>query len=264
MTWNLKENARLLTIVSSVLTGAASAAVTYVVANKLVEKKFRLLADKEIAEAKVYYQGLYSRAPFVAVEEPASDEELLVKIKQADTEIDGVPIDLVGNALAAMERYAPEDDATEEVRIMPQEVASVVNVFRNTPPGDQVLDALLAERDEEKPYIITKTEFFDNEPDNEQKAFTYFEGDQVLVDDQDEYSPITNTDLAAGDDNLLHFGYGSYDENVLYVRNPTMNPPLDLVITRHTGRYTDEIMGLVEDEPHLKHSQPRRFKLNDE
>lgn len=259
MNWSLKTNTRLLIGVTSVISAAIGAAATYFVTNKLQEKKFDDRLTTEIAEAKSYYQQMYSTPTFVAESPSNNEQELLERVKDATDENDGPPEDLVGKALNAVRTYEAEEDTERSSPVI------IRNVFANpTEPSEAVLAALLNERDPSAPYIITKEEFFENAPDFEQKQFTYYEGDDILVDDQDEFNPIMDNDLVAGEDNLLHFGYGSEDEFVVYVRNETLDPPMDLYITKSTGKYSVEVMAIEGDGPHLQHSQIRKFRNRDD
>lgn len=265
MKWNLKDNTRLLIAASSVISAAIGASVGYVVANKSLEKKFQDQLTTEVEDARAYFQQMYSTPTFVADDSDPEDADLLKIVKDTTDEIDGVPKDLVGEALEAMRNYqssAPEAEPGDDRVPAP---VIVNNIFTNaTPPGEAVLDALLKDRDPNFPYIITKEEFYQNEPDFEQKKFTYWEGDDILVDDQEELNPIDDIERVAGEDNLLRFGYGSGDEHVLYIRNETIDPPMDLHVTRSTGRYADEVMAMDDDGSHLQHSQPRKFRIKDE
>jgi len=262
--WNLWGNNNLLIAASSVTSAAVGAAVGYVVANRLLEKKFQEQLRTEVEDARSYFQQMYSTPTFVA-DEPVEEEKLLEEVKDATEETDGMPVDLVGRALEALEEYKSDSPEAEPGDDRVPAPVIVNNIFQNrTPPGEEVLDALLRDRDPSKPYIITKVEFYENEPEHEQRKFTYWEGDDVLVDDQEEYHPIDDIDLVAGEDNLLHFGYGSGDEAVLYVRNENADPPLDLHITLSSGKYANEVMGLDDNEPHLRHAQPRKFRIKDE
>lgn len=262
MKWVTMETVNLKLLVPSGLTVAAAVggAVGYAVASKVLSKKYKEIADAEIQEAKVYYQGLYSRPPLIA--EPETPTEFVIapgsslSVEAFDDLPEETKSRMISTAVEALKSYQPPP----EERIAP----TIVNVFNTTPPGEEVLEALLADRNPEEPYLITKAEFFENEPDHEQGQFTFYEGDTVLVDDKDEYNPILDTEKVVGDDNLLRFGYGSGDEHTLYVRNETLDPPMDLCIVRSTGRYTDEVMGFDNDGPTLKHSQQRKFRLHDE
>lgn len=237
-------------------SAGAGIAAGYFLAKKKLESSFTARLEVEIADAKAYYQEMYSTPVFDA---PAPVETATPLPLLVNNERFNLDADTVGKALDAVREYSPSEDPVEDRR------APVVvnNIFTNhTPPGEEVLGALMASRDPSEPYIITKEEFYENEPDYEQVQFTYYEGDQVLVDDRNEFDPLDN-ERVAGEDNLLRFGYGSGDENVLYVRNETLDPPLDLHITRSVGRYAVEVLAIEEADQHLAHSH-RRFRLQDE
>src|SRR4249920_2181257 len=258
MKWRLEGNTGLLVGVFSVVSAACGGAVGYVVSNKLLEKKCQERLTNEIQDAKSYYQDLCSTPILIR------DEEAVEKVVLNE---DPGPEDLVAKALGVLREYQGEDhEEQEEKGRIRREPVIINNIFTNvTPPGEEVLGALMADRDPSEPYIITKEEFFQNDPDFEQATFTYWEGDDILVDDREEMNPIQDTDRVAGDDNLLRFGYGSGDENVLYIRNETLDPPIDLHITRSSGKYSVEVMAFLDDDegPHLSHSQ-RKFRLHDE
>ena len=235
---------KLLIIGGMVASAIGGAAGGYLVANQILEKKFEERLEDEIQKAKVFYQEMYS-TPDILEPEVDPEAEISARIREATDEHDGVPVDLVGQALAAVSSYDPtaaEEAEEEAARTTP---VIVNNIFtQNVPPGEEVLGALMADRDPSKPYIITKVEFLEGRDDFEQVPFTYWEGDQVLVDDRYEFNPIDNQDYVAGEDNLYRFGYGSGDENVLYIRNEVMDPPMDLHITKSTGKYGEEVMAV--------------------
>ena len=260
MTWDsIMKSHKSHLVLTAVLSASAGAGVGILVYARVLEAKFQNRLQDEIQDAKVFYQDMYSTPTFVAEEPSPSEEELLGKIREATDEHDGPPVDLVGQALSAMSTYDPEASDEEEERLARKSPVVVNNIFTNaTPPGEEVLGALMADRDPSKPYIITKHEYFENEPEHEQVAFTYWEGDDTLVDDRYEYQPVENHEYVAGEDNLLRFGYGSGDENIIYIRNESTQ--MDLVITKSTGKYAVEVMAIDEEGPHLEHSQPRKFR----
>lgn len=250
-------NAKVLIGAGMTASAAIGGAIGYLAAVRIQEKKFQERLSSEIQDAKAYYQQLYS-TPLITREESAPEVESTKQVRTDSQELDGVPIDLVGAALDAVSDYRGDDDEEEGRRRKPE----TVNLFQShTAPGEEVLDALLADRDPTTPYIITKEEYYENEPDHEQIAFTYWTGDGILVDDREEFNPIDGVDRVAGEDNLLHFGYGSEDENIVYIRNEAVKPPMDLCVTRSTGKYSIEVIG-EGDEEHLAHSTDRRFRLH--
>lgn len=252
------ETINLRILVPTGLTAAAMVGATtgYLVASRILKKKYQAIADAEIQEAKVFYQELYSRVPMKAEKAKKPEED---ELRPGLTPGVVEEVELIQEAVEALDGYQP----THEESTAPTVV--VQNIFANhTPPGEEVLAALMADRDPSGPYIITKDEYFTNEPDHEQKTFTFFEGDSVLAPDESEYDWVEDTEKVVGEDNLLRFGYGSADEHVLYIRNETLDPPLDLCITRSSGKYADEVVGMNEEnEPYLEHEQ-RRFRTSDE
>ncbi len=256
-------NTKVLIGLGLVASAAAGSGAGYLVASKLLEKEFEARLEEEIQKAKVFYQEMYSTPPVMEITE--DDRELLKDIREATDEHDGPPVDLVGQALAAVSTYDPtqeEERLEEEARTTP---VIVNNIFQNVvPPGEEVLGALMADRDPSKPYIITKEEFLEGVDDFEQIAFTYWEGDNTLIDDRYEFNPIEDHEFVVGEENLLRFGYGSGDQNVLYVRNE--GSEMDLHITKSTGKYAVEVMavGSEDDGPHLEHSQKRFRPYHDD
>ena len=264
MKWVSKETVNLRILVPSGLSVAVLVGFSagYLVARKIAQNKYRNIADAEIQEAKVYYQNMYSKSPMIFEPEEKEPEQTgwddLATPKERR----------IAQAVEALEKYNPAEReairATGGPDLRPQPVI-VNNIFQtHTPPGEEVMAALLAERDTSRPYIITKEEYYQNDPDHEQRAFTYYEGDDVLVDDQEEYNPIEDTDRVAGDDNLLRFGYGSADENTLYIRNESVDPPFDMCIVRSDGKYGEEVMGFMPEGEEIVNPIPRRFQPTDE
>lgn len=242
-------NPRVVLAAASALSAFAGAAASYVVTTKVMESKFQERLHNEVQDARAFFQQMYSTPTFVEV--PAETEKALIAKEE--------PVDRVGAALESLESYQPTQE--DEVDRKP---VIVNNIFTNvTSPGTEVLAALMATRDPAEPYIITREEFYENDPEFEQQQFTYWEGDDILVDDREEFNPV-DSEVVVGEDNLMRFGYGSGDENVLYVRNETLDPPMDLHITKSTGKYGDEVMAIgTDEEPHLEHAQ-RRFRIRDE
>lgn len=265
MTWSsIVKNHKTHLALTAVLSAGVGAGAGILAYARVVEAQFQERLQAEIQEAKVFYQEMYSTPTFVAEEPSPNESALLERVREATDEHDGPPVDLVGQALSAMSTYDPEASEEEEELLARKSPVVVNNIFTNaTPPGEEVLGALMADRDPSKPYIITKNEYFQNEPDNEQIAFTYWEGDDVLVDDRYEFQPIEDHELVAGEDNLLRFGYGSGDENIVYIRNEAVDPPMDLVITKSTGKYAVEVMA-IDEGPHLEHVQKRFRPYHDE
>lgn len=115
----------------------------------------------------------------------------------------------------------------------------------------------VAQRSPDEPYVITHDEFMQNENGWENQSLTYYNGDDVLVDDQQ--MPIPDIEGVVDSANLSKFGHGSRDPNVVYVRNERLET--DFEITARAGSFGEEVAGVNE----LRHSAPlRRFRAGDD
>jgi hypothetical protein len=76
------------------------------------------------------------------------------------------------------------------------------------------------------PYIIHEDEYRQNEPEHHQVAYTFYEPNDILVDEEDE-EPVSNPDMVVGLHNLK-FGHGSDDENIVFVRNDRLQVDMEI------------------------------------
>jgi hypothetical protein len=102
----------------------------------------------------------------------------------------------------------------------------------------------LAGRSEAEPYIIHQEEYVGNEKDYDQVVYTYYEGDDVLVEVTTD-QPLPHADLIVGLDNLK-FGHGTDSDDVVFVRNDARE--LEMEICRDLGRYDEKVLGLDADD----------------
>lgn len=94
----------------------------------------------------------------------------------------------------------------------------------------------------ERPYIIHQDEFFNKESEYVQTTYTYYFADETLVNEADEK---IDANEYVGVANLEHFGHGTDDWDVLYVRNDTVR--LDIEVCRLNKSYEEEVLGLSHD-----------------
>lgn len=102
----------------------------------------------------------------------------------------------------------------------------------------------LASRTPDEPYIIHKEEFRENDKNYSQVTYTYYEGDDVMVDESER--PLPHADLVVGQTNLK-WGHGSDDPNLVYIRNEKLES--DMEICRSPGSYEEEVLGLDSNDP---------------
>jgi hypothetical protein len=121
----------------------------------------------------------------------------------------------------------PEPDTgTDE----PDEVHEDSVEVRDWPPAD---------RNVNRPYVLSFEEFFDDEPDYTKVQLTWYEGDKVLADDKDQ--PVAGARTAVGVITKDSFGGPSNDPNVMYVRNDKLM--LDSEIVINFGKYSEIVLG---------------------
>jgi hypothetical protein len=218
--------------------------VTAVVLDRQLRLKYNKIADDEIEHMKDFYREkeaeLLDEQKRIA-NQPKPDLEEIVKELgyKVETQHSPAEVKAISDAVEA------EEEETEEE-----------NAFVDLPGWNY--DQQVAGRTADKPFIMHFEEYQQSECSH-QITITYFEGDDVLIDETDEV--ISKKDEVVGMENLAKFGFGSGDRNVVYVRNPTLD--IEYEILRHQGHYAKEILGLEEE--HLEHSaMPRRRRAFDD
>jgi hypothetical protein len=143
---------------------------------------------------------------------------------------------------------------TDVARVIPNESAPenpLVTIFKDLPDDDWDYVNEVAQRTEDAPYIIHRDEYFAQENEYKQVTIMYYEGDQVLCDEQDV--PIYNPEKVVGQ---LEFGKGSQDQSIVYIRNDKLEVEFEVILDH--GFYQVEVLGAqVETQlgrDDLKHS----------
>jgi hypothetical protein len=112
------------------------------------------------------------------------------------------------------------------------------------------------ERSEEVPYVVSISEWNNDEEDFDKITVRYFEDDNTVVEElRTEPLPIESV----GEANLLRFGIGSQDENIVYVRNEMLK--IDFEVIRDEGSYTESVMGIPEWNSRDIKEKPRIKKM---
>lgn len=152
----------------------------------------------------------------------------------------------------------PEGFTSGFVNVIPVEDDPEVTVTAEEDP-DWDWTQELAHRDPKEPYVIHKDEFFNEEQGYTQSTVTYYEGDDILVDELNV--PIYGFPAMIGE---LKWGHGSGDENVVYIRNDLLEHEYE--VCKDFGRYEVEVLGLEIEhdyqENDLKHSKDRKFRMD--
>lgn len=245
--------------VLSFLTGAS---IAYLATRRFLEKKYAAIAEEEIAyiaEAEIEkIRDLYfekARQTFDGATPPKPSLGQLM----ADLQYTGIK----SNELTDVEPTDVEEDDEDEV-------PEVQNVFARTDAGWNwpTENAYREALEPGVPYVIHRDEFFANENEWTQGHYTYFKGDDVLIDEHD--APVDDQAALVGIMNLTMFGHGSFDPNIVYVRNPELE--IEIAIMRSDDSFSDQQKGVSAKEPEatedLKDPEPgdprkRRSRGND-
>lgn len=239
----------------SLLSFAIGATSSYFVSSKLLKTKYEALAEKEIEEARKFYGHLQEKKPIedivtemAAYSNQVENLDYGVKSNPEEPETDSsLDLDKVITQVEE-EADAMEENAPEEVKNIFEEAKSEI---------DFDYDEELKHRTPDEPYIVSQEEFFINDGDYGQTSSTYYEGDDVLADERDQM--INDIEGTVGEENLLHFGHGSNDPNVVYIRNERIE--LDFEVLRSEGEYSKEVLGFIEHA--YQPPKVRKFRSDD-
>ena len=244
---------RWLALAAVGVSGAVSAGGTYLYLKRKNEAEFQARLDKEVQGTFKFYNNLNS--------EYATPQEALkgiVKNLNDESRVtDGPVMDKFRGTLAEMAtavevvqvaKYVTDDETGDKI-----EVAH--NVFTDAKDYEFDLEEEKKKRRPDRPYILEHDEFYESE--YQAVTLTWYEGDEVLADEKDEHIP--DIDKVVGEDNLLRFGAGSRDPNIIYVRNEKLE--VDFEIVKNDGSYMEQVHGFIQhdDRPTI-----RRMRSYDE
>lgn len=138
-----------------------------------------------------------------------------------------------------------EDDYVRKIR--------VINPHRDVDPDD----VTQWDRDPHRPYVITEAEFRIDHPEHEKLSISYYQGDDTMADENDQYIP--DPDGTVGLENLQFFGLASGDERLLHIRNERVGA--DFEVTLNDGSYSREVLGFGIEESMVKESKNNIRKM---
>lgn len=221
-------------------------------------KKYEERLEFEIGYARDFYARRNKADEYATPEEAA--KALIGEVAEEDAHILTET-----EAAEALKQYQGEKTDYNKVKLKADEVVKDIppevvksNVFVNGKPlnpDEFDYDTEVPLRSAETPYVITFDEFMQNDRDYAQTTFTYFEGDDILTDERDEI--IQDVEGTIGTDNLVRFGAGSKDPNVVYIRNDRTS--IDFEVTRSTGKFGEEVAGFQGSD-----NVARRFRPGDD
>ena len=224
-------------LVSTIAGGVVGGAVTYLT----VKKTFAERMQHEIDEVKQAYADKFEGKRVVNVYgSMPGDAEL------SDVVGGNISPEELADAKKFAEKLMYSTVSKEDEPVSDDE--HIINIYdrQEVPEGEELESPLLigydreALREARKPYLISSTEFYTTETEWDKLSITYYEDDDVLVDENDK--PIDNTEYLIGEKHLDFFGIRSQDPNIVFVRNSNISS--DIEITRNLGSYTEIILGV--------------------
>jgi len=149
-----------------------------------------------------------------------------------------------------------EEYASDVVAALEAETTSTIWDPETMAKNESDAAAAMPDPDPDNPYVITYAEFFNDEIHKDSKvSVIYFEEDDQVADEEGQL--VNSVDQLIGRDNLEHFGLGSNDRNVVYIRNQKMG--IDIEVVKDKRSFQQTILGVRPE----KVRQPLRMRDND-
>lgn len=249
-------------LITSAVVGALVGGGTYWIVNRMLKKKYREIADKEIAEAKEFYSAMNKREGYSSPMEAAKTMASKISPPRYD---DNEAVALYQGREAEKAEMNESDISTEDEGGEEQ----MVNVFLNNDPSDDEWDAeeemaYRATLEDGVPFIISEEEFSAGQEGYQQASLTYYWGDMTLADEQDGEIPFVNP--IVGEENMYHFGRGSGDERIVYIRNDRLER--DFEVVKNDGKYAHIVLGMEHSDGGSRgrrlENDPRKIRIKDD
>ncbi|UVK58717.1 hypothetical protein SEA_UZUMAKI_55 [Arthrobacter phage Uzumaki] len=219
---------------------AIGAGATYFITKSKLEKKYKDLADEEIASVKTTFER---RAEERA---EAKEEEFVSEVTDADMFPD---------------TFASDADLFDKPEVLTEaETIQYNKIVTNYRPKDS---PLAQKRSPEAPYLITAEEFMeDGIHEDEKVVLTYYDECGTIADEDDDIMEPGNVAELLGNDNLKHFGENPDDVDTIHIRNEAKG--LDYEIVRNQLSYAEVVLGVRDEEwdteQHPNRKRPRKMR----
>lgn len=245
---------------------ASGIAIGYFSANKKAEMKWRKIADEEIESVKDTYHFLKGDGKYADPEVAAAafrersgylerlDElQYLAATEEAERNSDTL---LPADSGSESSSRADGDDGSSGSLVDYTKIGREVDGAswgvapreihipkEPSNPTEEVVEIKLPPRREDRPFIVSSDEFFNDDQDYETITITYYEGDEILADDRDEV--IYDIDGTIGVGTIDYFGHDKDDPNTIYVRNHKVEANYEVILDK--GSYSKEVLGVDLD-----------------
>lgn len=225
-----------------VLGAAGGLTAGYFLLSKRLDGKYSKIMDEKLEAEMVKVRAYWNAKKVEAEDKP----DLAAKVKELGySNEEDRPIAYNRVTEKPKVEVVPPEPETKSVFDAPQPTQEEVE-----PSWDYAEE--IKGRTDDVPFIIHKDEFSAGEMEYDTATLTYFEGDDVLINEQERV--IEDQDEVLGLGNLTRWGHGSGDPNVLYIRNPVLG--MDIEVVRSMGEFAKEVHGVPGDDE-LRHSHHR-------
>lgn len=245
----------------AVVTGMAIGGFAgYRFAEKRLSTKFETLMEEETDKLRQHYiQKAAAKAEQIA------KPNLVKMVQDLGYTPQGEPMEIIpATPSAIMQTATNNDEAVVEVHVETVNVFEdgINPVYKKGADWDYAME--VKARDPRFPYVIHYDEWQENPHEHDKEDLTFYEGDEVLADDNDKV--VEHADEAIGLSNLEFFGHGSGDPNVVFIRNEVRE--IDYEIARSNGMYAQEVHGFdpdqIRDIRHSNESRRGRARFDDD
>lgn len=216
----------------------------------ITKQRVEARANADIESVKEHYKLLHKEGEYAT---PAA----ALKVRQPKFQ----PLDEVKDRLVELGYSSVAVDIATEAAVTAV-AETVATVFDENIPSDAdlgeeitVFSQLLEARNVDMPYVVSIDEFNQGIDDYDKVTFTYFEDDDILVDERDSIVPDIEAVLGTA---LSYFGAGSGSEDVVYVCNESIGMYFEVI--RDPRAYVEAVanqpgwdaMHIGEAKPSLK------------
>lgn len=221
-------NTKVVVFCASLVSLGTGASAGYYFALSKLRTAYEDQLAKEIADAKAYYQDLYS----------SEDGEKKFPKKPTLNRL----VEELGYGSSSIENVVDEEGD------IPVDLSEI------TDSGDEGdFSEEIAARTREAPYIISVDEYMAGEMNFEQATLTYYVMDGVLADDSDVM--VDDIEATVGGANLRRFGHRSGNIKTLYVRNELGHMDFEIVLDGRS--YSEVVAGIIPEEKPPKKGRRR-------
>lgn len=232
----------------------------YIFCKRKLEPEYEQKAAEEVAEMREEY---HRKAVALDGHRGKGELEDLVRERgysSPEPESTRPPMAVTPPAAVVEAAEEEEDEAAPEVEVE-VDTGGVIhkNAFKefgdeNRPKDEWDWHKERANRSPVRPYVIHEDEREEMHA-YQGVTYTYFEDDDVLVNEREEILDKEDREKIIGEANLEKFGHGTDDDDTVYVRNDRLEMVIE--ICRSPNSYAEEVHGF---EPEIRHSDHRRHR----